>query len=100
MVLPATRSPNVAEPESWRSTGASSETSIVDTSRACRIVSTVSSRTWAVSASVGERPSSWESRLSILAIFISAAFWLSGIRTVRVCSASALRTHCRTHQTA
>ena len=29
-----------------------------------------------------------------------AAFWLSGIRTVRVCSAKALSTHWRTHQTA
>src|ERR1041384_4422870 len=79
VVLPGTRSPKVAAPASWRSTGASSEISTVVTRRAWRIVSTVSSRTRAGSASVGERPSSFASRLSILAIFIRAAVRVRGI---------------------
>ena len=99
-MAPATRSPKVTALESCRSTGASSENSVDVIRRAARTFSTVSLSTFAVSASVGVRPSSWARMVSIRPIRTSAAFWFTGIRTVRVCSARALSTHCRIHQTA
>ena len=54
----------------------------------------------AISASVGSRPSSWVRNPSAFDILMRCEFWLSGMRTDLVCSASALRTAWRTHHTA
>jgi len=64
------------------------------------MLSGVSLSAIAISSSVGSRPSSWARKLCARAIRTRAEFWLSGIRTLRVCSASALSTAWRTHHTA
>jgi hypothetical protein len=83
-----------------RSTGASSDTSVEVMRRAVRTFSGVSPSAFAISASVGSRPSSWASTISVRDILMRCAFWFRGMRTLRVCSASALRTAWRTHHTA
>src|ERR671911_1188712 len=64
------------------------------------MLSTVSFSAMAISESVGSRPSSCARKLLARDIRTSAEFWLSGMRTLRVCSAKALRTGWRTHHTA
>jgi hypothetical protein len=63
-------------------------------------VSTGSSISSAISWSVGDLPSCWVRAVSVRASRARLEFWFRGIRTERVCSASAWSTVWRIHQTA
>ena len=97
---PENRSPNVDASRSLRSMGASSETSVEVICRAARTFSGLSPIRRATSSSEGSRRRTCERTVSARDRRINCEFWFSGIRTERVCSARALRTACRTHQTA
>jgi hypothetical protein len=98
--IPENRSPNEALSRSERSSGASRLSSADATRRSARTVSTGSSISSAISRSVGVRPSFCVSIVSVRESFTRLEFWLSGMRTDRVCSASACSTVCRIHHTA
>ena len=68
------------------------ESSAEATRRSARTVSTGSSISSAISRSVGVRPSFCVSIVSVRESFTRLEFWFSGMRTDRVCSASACST--------